>query len=95
MLTNIPITFGDVKDIAFHNSSIGYIAGDIDGPVGAIVRTYDGGQSWVALPEGAGNIPAANEYTAIAACEYNENYMIAVGLADDGADGIYLTAIGT
>lgn len=95
MMTNIPITFGDVKDIAFHNSSIGYISGDIDGPVGAIVRTYDGGYSWVALPEGAGNIPAADEYTAIAACEYNENYMIAVGLADDAADGIYITAIGT
>jgi hypothetical protein len=94
-VTNFPVTLTNVEDIAFHNSTVGYISGSIAGPAGVILRTYDGGYSWVSLPEGAGNLPAADEYTALAACEYNENYIVSVGLADDAADGVYVTGIGT
>jgi photosystem II stability/assembly factor-like uncharacterized protein len=84
-----------VEDITFHNGSIGYISGNIAGPTGVILRTYDGGYSWVSMPETAGNLPAADEYTALAACAFNENYIVSVGLADDAADGVYVTGIGT
>jgi hypothetical protein len=39
------------------------------------------------LPEGSGSI-AANDYVgALAACEYDVNFVVGAGLADNGTDG--------
>jgi photosystem II stability/assembly factor-like uncharacterized protein len=89
-LTNFPVTLAGVNDIFFHNRSVGYIVGNIAGPAGVILRTYNGGQSWRAVPEGVLTLPASDDIDAGAACTYNENFAAFGGLADDAADGIII-----
>jgi hypothetical protein len=83
---DFPATLTTVEDIAFHNDSVGYITGAIAGPVGVILRTYNGGFSWTRMQESTGLIPANDEVRAIAACENDPNFFAAVGLADDASD---------
>lgn len=90
-LTNFPVTLTNVEDIAFGTDAVGYIAGNVAGPSGVILRSYDGGNTWVSLPEDTGTLTAADEYRAIAACPYDPNAIVAVGLADDASDGVYIT----
>jgi photosystem II stability/assembly factor-like uncharacterized protein len=89
-LTNIPVTFSAVRDIQFSTNNVGYIAGNTATPAGVIIRTYNGGNSWVALPEGVTSLPANDQIDAIAACKYDPNFVIGVGLADDASDGIFV-----
>jgi photosystem II stability/assembly factor-like uncharacterized protein len=79
---------GVVYDIDFASTSVGYLAHATATPAGRILRTYDGGQSWNILPEGTGTIPANDRINALAACIYDENFVVGVGLADDASDGI-------
>lgn len=79
---------GVVYDIAFANASVGYLAHATVTPAGRILRTYDGGYSWQILPEGSGTIPANDRINALAACIYDENFVVGVGLADDASDGV-------
>lgn len=79
---------GVVWDICFSTDSVGYMAHQITAPAsGRILRTYDGGHSWVILPEGPTNLPANDSVNALAACSYDPNLVVGVGLADDNADG--------
>jgi photosystem II stability/assembly factor-like uncharacterized protein len=90
-LTNLPITFSGINDIAFHNRSIGYVVGNqTAGAAGVVLRTYDGGQQWRTVPEGFSTFPASDDIDAVAACKYDENFAAFVGLADDAADGIFV-----
>ena len=77
---------GVVRDIAFSTNTVGYMSHSTTAPAGRILRTYDGGYSWVILPEGLGSIPANDRVTALATCE-DANFVVGAGLADDGADG--------
>jgi photosystem II stability/assembly factor-like uncharacterized protein len=89
-LTNLPITLTDVNDIAFSTDSVGYLAG-ISAAAGVILRSYNGGQSWVVLPEGAGNIPTSTSVEALAPCRNGAdpaNFVVGVGA--DGNDGFYM-----
>lgn len=79
---------GVVYDVAFASDAVGYLAHATTTPAGRILRTYDGGYSWNILPEGTGTIPANDRINALAACIYDVNFVIGVGLADDGADGV-------
>jgi photosystem II stability/assembly factor-like uncharacterized protein len=88
--TGFTVTFTTVEDIAFHNDSVGYVTGAIAGPVGVVMRTYNGGFSWVRMQESTSLIPANDEVRAIAACENDVNFFAAVGLADDASDGYYV-----
>jgi len=86
---------GQVYDIVFPTRSIGYISHTTTTPSGRLLRTYDGGQSWVVLPEDVGNLPANDRLTALAVCQNGNvvdaaNTIFAGGLADDGADGFLL-----
>lgn len=76
-----------IYDIAFATDSVGYLASATSTPRGQIRRTFDGGNSWVVLPEGVGTIPANDRINAIAACPHDANIVVGVGLADDGTDG--------
>lgn len=76
-----------VYDIAFATDSVGYLASVNTEPLGQIRRTYDGGYSWNVLPEGVATIPANDRINAVAACPFDANIVVGVGLADDGADG--------
>jgi photosystem II stability/assembly factor-like uncharacterized protein len=79
---------GAVHDIAFASTGVGYLAHATATPAGRILRTYDGGYSWTILPEGTGVIPANDRITALAACIYDANFVVGVGLADNATDGI-------
>jgi len=79
-----------INDIQFPTSSVGYIAGAISGPAGMAWRTYNAGNSWVALPEGIGSLPGSSTlFNALATCTDDPNYAIVVG-EDALADGVLL-----
>ena len=76
-----------VHDIAFSTDSVGYIAVETATPRGQIRRTFDGGYSWIILPEDVGTMPASDQINALAACDEDPNFVVGVGLADDASDG--------
>jgi hypothetical protein len=52
-------------------------------------RTFDGGYTWVLLPEDVNkSMPLADRFTAIAACTADPNFVVGVGLNDNGTDGV-------
>lgn len=78
-----------LDDIQFASDSVGYIAGTAN-DAGALWRTYDGGYSWVKLPEGTGTLSGgATKFNAIASCIHDVNYLIAAGM-DVTEDGVLL-----
>ena len=79
---------GVVRDIDFPSDTIGWLAHSDATPTGRILRSLSGGESWDQVPEGAAPIPASDYYGALYGCRDNPNFMAAVGLGDDGADGI-------
>lgn len=81
---------GVVRDIVRSKDSVLWMSHDTTAPAGRIFRSYDGGNSWTQIPEGTAAIPANDRITALAACEWDVNLIVGVGLADDGADGIIL-----
>jgi len=86
----LPITTTAIYDIQFPKDSEGFLAATIAGPAGRILRSYDGGYSWVVAPENYGSIPANDQITAIAACKNDPNFIVGVGTADNATDGIYV-----
>lgn len=88
----IPVTATAVYDLAFSTSSVAYMAVVIAGPAGRILRSYDGGYSWVTMPESVGSTPANDRVEAIAGCVHDPNFVVGVGLGDDASDGFYVTA---
>ena len=87
--TSLPglASYTDVDDIAFATASVGYISAVHTGPKGRILRTIDGGYSWVVLPEQAGTMPTNVAMTAIAGCRFDANFVVGVG-SKDASDGI-------
>jgi len=78
-----------INDISFPTDSVGYIsAGKNATPRGYMLRSYDGGYSWVVLPEGVSSLPLNDDIDAHAACTEDPNFVVGVGLADNGTDGI-------
>lgn len=82
---------GKVHDIYFSNDAVGYLSHATAAPAGRILRTIDGGNSWVVGPE-QGSLPANDRMNSIKACAVNT--VFGGGLADNGTDGfgIKLTA---
>jgi len=81
-------------DIYFPSASIGYISGTA-GAVGAMWRTYDGGYSWLKLPEGIGTLPGSSTVlNALGACEDDVNFVVAGGMDASstpvGEDGVLI-----
>ena len=76
-------------DIQFTKKSEGKVAGAANG-AGAMWRTYDGGYSWVRLPEGVGTLTGDSTHiNAIATCDKDVNFVVAA--AQDAAnDGVLL-----
>ena len=88
--TALPVTATSVNDVNFPNESIAFMAVTIAGPAGRILRTTNGGYDWVVTPEQVGTIPANNAITAVAGCPADENFVVGVGTADNGTDGIFV-----
>jgi hypothetical protein len=70
-------------------SSIMYASG-IVASHGRIYRSFDGGYSWVVEPK-SGSMPLSDKFLRLACCKYNVNTVVAVGLGDNGTDGVIVT----
>lgn len=81
-----------MNSIHFSRKSIGYASGIVGG-AGKMYRTFDGGYSWIVLPEGIGSMPTNQELVAIHGCTQNPNLVIGVGLGV-ATDGIIVTGRG-
>jgi photosystem II stability/assembly factor-like uncharacterized protein len=89
---NLPgVAWADIHDIAFATKSVGFLVGDKTTTKGYWLKTLDGGQSWIHLPE-AGTIIGNDSLVAVAACKQDVNFAVAVGTDDNAADGIMLVA---
>lgn len=77
-----------VCDIQFPTDTVGYLSSYTSTPRAQIRRSYNGGNTWKLLPEGSATVPAADQFNALASCPDDVNFIVAVGLADDGSDGI-------
>lgn len=77
---------GGVYDIFFSTPSVGWMAHATAAPRGRIFRTYNGGYSWVLMPE-TGTLHLSDRINSISGCLQDPNFCVGVGLADDGADG--------
>jgi len=81
---------GIIRDIKMATESVFYMAHDTTAPLGRLLRSSNGGYDWVVMPEGSGVLTANDRLNAIAACPQNADLLVAVGLADDAADGIVI-----
>jgi hypothetical protein len=79
---------GSVNDIAFSNNSIAYMAHDTSGSVGRLLRSYDGGYSWVVMPEDSSDMLSQTGIAALAGCKHDPNFVVFGGTATNGIDGI-------
>lgn len=84
----IPGNVDILHDLAFASDSVAYTCGGYLNDARSW-RSYDGGFSWNAMPEGVGNLPAdAVDLNALAACTNDVNFLVMVGegsaVADDG-----------
>jgi len=86
-LSALPGNVTELHDIQFPTDSVGFVCGRY-GNNGRAWRTYNGGYTWVALPEGAGNLPTSRDLNAMATCEYDPNFVVLVGEGATANDGI-------
>lgn len=77
----LPGAPSSIQDIAYSTKSVGYITGiNTAGTGGWMARTYNGGYSWRAMPEGPGSLPGTPGFIqAVAACVEDANMAIFVG----------------
>lgn len=73
--------------IAFATATIGYLAHAAATPRGRLLRTFDGGYSWVLLPESTQTMVTC-DYLRCIAVGGDPNFVVAGGLADNAVDGI-------
>jgi photosystem II stability/assembly factor-like uncharacterized protein len=85
---------GEVRDIKFATNSVGFMAHDSTAPLGRILRTINGGQSWTVEPLSTLSIPANDRINALAVSIEDPNVVYAGGLADDAVDGIIIKGEG-
>lgn len=77
----------DITEIQMSSKSIVYVSATRSGQ-GEIYISIDGGNSFKRAPRGsAGAMPANDEITAMAVCEFDVDFAVGVGLAEDGVDG--------
>jgi photosystem II stability/assembly factor-like uncharacterized protein len=88
-LVAMPLTTIAIDKIVWATDTVGFIAAQIAGPNGRILRTINGGYSWYVMPETpGGTTPANDRFNDLAVCKDEANMLFAGGLADGGADGI-------
>lgn len=85
---------GRVDDIKFATDSVVYMAHATATPAGRILRSYDGGYSWLVTPERTGaTIPSNDRINALVVCAEDPNWVVGVGLADNGSDGFVVVGL--
>jgi photosystem II stability/assembly factor-like uncharacterized protein len=86
---------GVVEDIQFSNDTVGFMSHTTAAGRGRILRTIDGGYSWVVAPEGDTSVPDNDKINALAVCPYNRNLVFAGGLNTNAVDGIIIKGYGS
>lgn len=84
---------GIANAIVFATDSIAYLAHTTADDVGRLLTSFDGGYSWIVLPQMPGEMPLAHDITAIAACQADPKLLVAVG-QQDAAQGDGLVIVG-
>lgn len=69
-LRSTGITASDIKDIQFYDALTGYIAADVAGPIGHVLRTWDGGYTWEDI-----SFPTNSGLTSLHVCGPNKAYV--------------------
>ncbi len=77
---------GTVYDIVMATDSIMYLAHTTAAGVGRILVSFDGGYSWIVLPQDSSIMPANQKIARLAACQADPGLLIGVGLGA-GTDG--------
>lgn len=79
---------GQVRDIQFSSSSVGYMAHDTASGRGHVLRTINGGYTWNLMPEETViPIPNVVSIRTIAACTDDPNLAVVGGVNTNGSDG--------
>ena len=80
---------GTTQDIEFSNDTVVYLAHNPAGDDGRILRSYNGGFDWNIVPETSSQLPDNQTILSLAACQFDPNFLVAVGLGPV-TDGIVL-----
>lgn len=86
---------GAVEDIKFSNDTVGFMSHTTAAGKGRILRTVDGGYSWVVAPEGDTSVPDNDKLNALAVCPYDVNLVFGAGLNTNAVDGIIIKGYGS
>jgi photosystem II stability/assembly factor-like uncharacterized protein len=81
-----------VTDIHFATDSVVFVSATVSSK-GRLYRSFDGGYSFVALPEAGGSLPTNQRFNRIAVSPYNPNMVVAGGLGVT-TDGILVLGQG-
>ena len=86
---------GVVYDIKHATESVMFLAHATSTPRGRILRSYDGGNSWVVLPERTGaSMPLNDRINVLVVCPEDPNFVVGAGLADNATDGFIVLGAG-
>ena len=81
---------GSVLDIVQGVDGILFMSHQTATTSGRLLQSFDGGYSWIVLPQDSSTLPANDKLNALAACSDDPNFVVGVGLADDGTDGFII-----
>lgn len=87
----LPGAADNIDKIKFFDDTVGYLAVRRGG-YGSLYRTTDGGNSWYIIPQNAAAIPVNDYLNDIGVSPFDPNFVLAGGLADDGAAGFVVIA---
>jgi len=85
---------GVIHDIVAAGDSVLYMSHALATPSGRILRSSNGGYDWVVMPEGSGTLTANDRINALVASALNPDFVVGVGLADNGSDGFVIVSSG-
>lgn len=82
-----------MKDVKFSTKSVGFACGTVSAK-GRMYRTFDGGYSWIVLPESGATFTPATEITRITACDFDCNFVVGGGQNfPTNTDGILVVGV--
>ena len=93
---SLPVAAVAINDIQFVDEAVGYLAVDIAGTVGVVLRTITGGNTWYTLPESssAAALPDNDSVNALAVCKSDPNVVFGGGLGAGASDGFMFKGSG-
>lgn len=75
-----------MNSVRFSTDSVGFATGIVSSK-GRMYRTFDGGYSWVVMPESIGSFPNSDELFTVATCKQDPNFAVTCGIHDNSTDG--------